>query len=60
MHYIKINNYILNLDDISVAYAELSDLKIVLKNGTTISICFHDVRRRDEEIKYLWLSLQNK
>lgn len=59
MHYFRIRNHIICLDDICNIEPYFSDIIIHFKNGTSVSICFSDCDKRDEAINELWLRLTN-
>ena len=57
MHYFRIRNHIICLDDICNVEPNFSNIVIYFKNGTSTSIYFSDCDRRDEVIDELWLKL---
>ena len=59
MHYYRIRNHIICLDDICNVEPDFSNIIIHFKNGTSVSIYFSDCDRRDEVIDELWLRLIN-
>ena len=59
MHYFRIRNHIICLDDVCNVEPDFSNIIIHFKNGTSVSIYFSDFDRRDEAVDELWLRLIN-
>lgn len=59
MHYYRIRNHIICLDDVCNVEPNFSNIIVHFKNGTYVSIYFSDGDRRDEVIDELWLKLIN-
>jgi hypothetical protein len=59
MHYYRISNHIICLDDICNVEPDFSKIIIHFKNGTSVSIYLADSGRRDKVIDELWLRLIN-
>jgi hypothetical protein len=59
MHYFRIRNHIICLDDVCNVEPDFSEIIIHFKNGTSVSIHFSDYNRRDEVIDELWQRLVN-
>ena len=57
MHYYRIRNYIICLDDICNVEPNFSNITIHFKNGTSTSIYFSDCDRRDEVVDEIWQRL---
>lgn len=57
MHYYRIRNHIICLDDVCNIEPDFSNFIIHFKNGSSTTIHFSDCDRRDEVIDELWLKL---
>jgi hypothetical protein len=59
MHYYRIRNHIICLEDVYNVEPDFSKLIIHFKNGTSVSIYFSDCDRQDEVVDELWQRLIN-
>lgn len=59
MHYYRIRNHIICLDDVCNIEPDFLNVIIHFKNGTSTTIYFSDSDRQDEVIDELWLKLVN-
>lgn len=59
MHYYRIRNHIICLDDVCNIEPNFSNITIRFKNGASASIYFSDCDKRDEVIDELWQRLVN-
>lgn len=59
MHYYRIKNHIICLDDVCNIEPNFFNILVHFKNGTFVSITFSDCDRRDEVIDELWQRLVN-
>jgi hypothetical protein len=57
MHYYRIRNHIICLDDICNVEPDFSKIIIHFKNGTSVSIYFSDDDRLNDTVDELWLKL---
>lgn len=59
MHYLKIRNHIICLNDVCNVEPDFSNIIIHFKNSTSVSIYFSDCNKRDEVIEEIWQRLVN-